>query len=395
MTMHQLFPYAGSVWAQPRTLTRQVWDAGTARSIPGVGRALDLYAGLIGQCALTRVRGDVTMSTPRLLERPDPDMAFPTFVGVHTEDFLLHGNAAHLVTARDANGWPAAVRWYSAHRWLITEDTDERGRPNGQPAYWLDGYRVPRDDVVHVRRGADPMFPWRGVGVVEQYLRTLDRVGLQEAAEAENLKGRGMPAVAVIAPNPELAPADADAVADKWVERFAGPEAKPGIFPRDTKIQTLSWTPDDAQMIQARSMSLKDVANIFNLDGYWLGAEGSSHTYRSPGPMFLTLLRVSLNPIMRTLEDEWSFMWLVRGQTARFDRSELLRDDLLSMVQAFSTGARFFPDPDEPRRLMGLPALGPDAYPDPPTPPEPTPPAPEPPADTPPTEDPAPEGTDA
>lgn len=355
--MHQLFPYDGSVWVDPRTLSRQVWDSRTARSIPGVARALELYKGLISQLDMNAVRGQDVLPRPRLLERPDPDMAQTTFLGVHVEDYLLHGNALHLVTVRDATtGWPAAARWYAASRWNLTlEDTGL--------TYWLDGTRIPRADVVHVRRGADPMFPWRGVGVVEQHLRTLDRAGLQEEAESASLRDRNMPGVAVIKPNPEPDPVGDDLVADKWVERFTGPTPKPAIFPQGTQVIPLSWKPSDAEMTAARQLTLTDLANVFNLDGYFLGAPGSSHTYRSPGVMLLATLKTSLNPVMRVFEDEWSYGWLPRGQRVTFDRSELLRDDLLTMAQAFSVGARLFPDPNEPRLLMGLPALPDDAFP--------------------------------
>lgn len=362
MSLSQLWPPV-----EPRTLTRQVWDSTTARGLPGVGRALGLYS-MIGSCPLELVKGSEVRSAgagpgtgPRLLDRPDPDQARPTFVNLHVEDYLLHGNACHLVTARDAAGRPAAVRWYPAHRWGIQEK-------RGQPVYTLDGLEVPRAEVVHAQRGADPVMPWRGVGVVEQHLRSLNRIGLQEAAEASALTDRGMPSVAIISPNTELDPVDADKVADKWVERFRGSEPKPGIFPAGTQVVPLSWKPTDSQMVEARSLSAKDLANLFNLDGYWLGAEGSSHTYRTPGPMFLVLTKTALGPVMDVLEDVWSAAWFPHGSRVRFNRTELLRDDLPAMVQAFTTGGALFPDPNEPREYMGFPALPASAWPTTPAP---------------------------
>ena len=367
---------------EPKTLTRQVWDAQTARSLPGMGRALGIYH-MIVQCEIdayrqTRTEGRRSLEPlpmlPRLLERPDPDLARTTFLRSHLDDFLLHGNAIHYVTSFDANGWPAAVRYYPAHRWMI--------QPNDRwtdVVYSLDGQEVPRSRVVHVQRGIDPDYPFRGVGVVEEHLRSLNRAGLQEAAETSNLTDRGMPSVAIIAPNPELGEAEADAAADKWVERFAGSEPKPAILPKDTHVIPLSWNPTDSQMVEARQMSLIDVANVMNLDPYWLGAPGSSHTYKSPGPMFLALLRGTLEEVLSTFEDEWSFRWLPRGSKIRFDRTQLLRDDLGSMLQAFTTGSAYFPDKNEPRAYMGFPALPEDAFPEPPAVP-PTDPSPEPPA---------------
>lgn len=366
MTLPQLWPPVS-----PRTLERQVWNADTASSIPGMSRALALYGGLIGSCMLQHRQGiDVLPDTPRLLAQPDPDLAYSTFVRLHVEDWWLHGNACHLVTSRSArDGYPTSVRWFPARRWSIQEDPQR-----AQPIYLLDGKEVPRGDVVHVQRGADPWFPYRGMGVVEQHLRTLNRAGLEEAAEAASLTDRGTPNVAIITPQTEPDPADLDAAADKWVERFRGTEGKPAFFPKDTEIVPLSWNPQQGQMVEARKMTLVDVANLMNLDGFWVGAETSSHTYRSPGPMFLVLLKTALGPVMDPFEQVWSQAWLPNGRQVGFDRVTLLRDDLGSMIAAFKGADRFFPDPNEPRRYMGFPALPEASWPAPAAPPEPTPP---------------------
>ena len=369
----------------PKTLTRQVWDANTARALPGMGRALGIY-GMLATVDLDAVKqsraGDRRSleplpMLPRICERPDPDQARPTFIRAHLEDYLLNGNALHLITVRNAEGWPMAARFYPAHRWGIMPDPRDPESPF--PVYTLDGREVRTQDVVHVARGVDPDMPYRGVGVVEQHVRSLNRAGLQEAAESSNLTDRGMPSVAIIAPNPELGEAEADAAADKWVERFAGSTPKPAILPKDTHVIPLSWNPTDSQMNEARQMALIDIANVMNLDAYWLGAPGSSHTYQSPGPMFLALLRTSLEEVAMTFEDVWSYAWLPRGQRVVMDRIKLLRDDLGTMLQAFTTGSAYFPDKNEPRAYMGFPALPEDAFPQPPAVP-PTDPSPEPPA---------------
>lgn len=376
-------------WTDPSTLSRQVWDATTARSIPGIGRALGIY-GMVAACALLHQKGRETLTpTPRMLQRPDPDEALPTWIQSHIEDWFLHGNACHLITAYGSDGYPAAARWFPAHQWGIQEDR------NGQPVYTLNGREVRRERVVHVKRGVDPSFRHRGIGVVEQYLGTLNRAGLQSAAETANLSTRGMPSVAIIQPDGStFDQANADKVAEKWEDRYDSQVRKPGVFPFGTTVVPLSWNPVDQQLVQARGMTIKDLANASNLDGYWLGAEGSSHTYRSPQPMFLTLLRTSLNPMLRTFEDEWSHAWLPYGRTVAFDRLELLRDDLQTMVSTFNTGSQFFPDKNEVRVYMGFPELPEDAFPSVPpqlvTPPE------DEPAEDPPADDEVPEeGDDA
>lgn len=356
-------------WVDPKRLSRQVWDAQSAKSIPGLGRALGIY-GMVAQCAIQHQRtapgapgnSREELGLTRFLQRPDPDMALPTFIGAHVEDWLLNGNACHLVTVRNAEGLPAAVRWYPSHRWGIQE-------VDGQPVYQLDGQEVDRDDVVHVRRGVDPNFIHRGIGVVEQFLSTWNQAGLERAAQSEMLANRGMPNVVITQPpNSEFDQTNADAVAEKWESRFGQQTGRPGVFPNGTTVTPLSWNPSDQELVAARGMTIKDMANATNLDAWWLADSGGSHQYKSPQPMFLTLLRTSLGTMLRTFEDEWSFRWLPYGRGVTFDRLELLRDDLQTMVATFakSSSKTLFPDPNEPRRYMGFPELPDDAWPAPP-----------------------------
>lgn len=320
----------------PSTLTRQVWDVDTARTIPGVGRALQLYGGLISQCPLDLYRGDeVVTPRPPFLRTPDVTMrARSTFVRVQVEDYLLHGNAVHVVTMRDSTGAVRGTKWFPAWMWNVT---DPAMTQDGGIDYYLNGRRVPREDVVHVQRGAAPGQPWRGIGVVEEHLGTLNRAGLEEAAESANLSGGGVPSIAVIAPNPNLSNEEAVAAADDWQTRFAGPGRRPAVLPNGTQVIPLGWAPQEGEMVEARKMTLIDVANVFNLDVHWLGGQSSSLDYKSPGPMFLQLLRTSLNPVMVDFEEVWSLLWIPPvGKAVRFDRLELTRDDFSTEV---TTGA--------------------------------------------------------
>lgn len=321
---------SGQIWPpviDPAALTRQVWDVCTARRLPGVGRALQLYGGLISQCPLDQYLGDeVIKPRPLLLQLPDVSLrARSTFVRLHVEDYLLHGNALHLVTVRYSDSGVRGVRWFPASMWFAA---DPATSVDGGVDYYLNGVRVPRQDVVHVQRGAAEQAPWRGVGVIEEHLNTLNRAGLEEAAEAKNLSGGGVPSVAVVAPQTEISTGQAIAAKDRWEEKFEGPGRRPAILPNGTQVIPLGWSPIDAQMVEARKMSLVDVANAFNLDPYWLGAASSSHTYKSPGPMYLDLMRTSLNPVMTDLELVWSLLWIPpSGRSVAFDRLALTRDD--------------------------------------------------------------------
>jgi len=329
-----------------------VWDATSAKALPGVARAVSIYSGLCRQMPIDDYRGTVPLPRPRFLDQPDPSVARSWFVGVQIEDYLLNGNALHYITARDATGFPAAAVWLPA-AWV----TVAWSRDDPVKRFLIDGEEIDARNVVHVQRGADPWCPVRGVGVVEQHLRSLDRIASQEEYERETLASSGVPSVAVIAPNPKLGSAEAAQAKIDWMAKYAGPKREPAILPGGTQVIPLGWSPDDAQMTDARQLSLLDIANMFNLDGYYLGAPTSSLTYQSPGPNYTALLRMSLEPVLSDIEGTWSMSWLPMGRTVRFDRSTLTRDDLATTINTLATAtAAGLMSIDEARLYLGLPA---------------------------------------
>lgn len=315
-----------------------VWDALSAMRIPGVARAMSIYYGSFKVAPMDAYRGVDLLARPRLLDQPDPGQSRAWFVQGHVEDYLSNGNAVHYITAFDASGWPAAVSWIPA-QWIMIASPPRR---YDQPRYLVDGVELDASRIVHVKRGADRWCPARGVGVIEQHLATLDRVAMEEEYERDALRNGAVPSVAVITPNPRLGDKAASDAKAEWMRKFAGPGREPAILPAGTQVVPLAWSPQDAQLADARKLSLLDVANAFNLDGYWLGAPGGSMTYRSPGAMYTALLRVSLEPVLADFEDVWSARWLPRGQRIRFDRTALTRDDLASTITTLvaATGAQ-------------------------------------------------------
>jgi HK97 family phage portal protein len=356
-----------------------VWDAASARRVPAVGRAIGLYGGMTKQLPMDAYRSGLPLPRPQLLARPDPDRGRPWYVQVNVEDYLLNGNAISVVTSRGADGWPTSVVWLPAAWvyivWQPWAETDIN--------YYYAGGAQPlnNEDVIHVRRGADRMYPVRGVGIVEEYLSTLDRAAAEEEYERATLNGAAVPSVAVITPQANITDDVATEAKNRWVEKFGGAVREPVILPNGTQVIPLAWSPSDTQLIEARKMTLLDVANLFNLDGYWLGSPVSGMTYKTAGPQYLQILRTSLEPVLADFEDEWSYSWLPRGQTVQFDRNKLLADDFATTAQAVSVlVSAGVIDAAQGAALLGLPAtlqsLGitytvPEKPPAPPAPPPP------------------------
>lgn len=320
---------------EPRTLARQVWDAHTAKSIPAVGKALHMHQ-LAAIMPLDAYRGAVPLPRPSVLEQPDLSAPGATwYVQQNIEDWYLNGNACSLVTVRDDRDRIRATRWRPAHQWGMMLS------PAGElESYTLQGVPVDPRDVIHIRRGHSDGAHGIGVGIVEQFLATLDRVGMQEEAERGNLRTGAVPSVAVIAPQRNLTQANADAAANAWTRKLGGPGRQPVVLPNGSQVIPLGWSASDNDMVAARQASLTDVANLSGMDPYWLGAPGSSHTYKSPGPLWLAMLRITLEPMLGLFEDAWSQAFVPRGQRVRFDRLALTKDDLETTIRTLAAARK-------------------------------------------------------
>ena len=332
-----------------------VYDAGSAMQVPAVSRAVQLYSGLVKQMPIDVYQGYTRVApTPRFIRRPDPTNAGSWYVQVSVEDYLLSGNTVSYVTRRGYDGWPLAVQWLPITWVSILWEPPVPGA--SRVRYFYLGQELDPVNVIHVKRGADRMFPVRGVGVVEEHLSTLDRVAMEEEYERGALSGGAVPSVAVITPQPEITNDVAEEAKDAWLAKFSGPQREPVILPNGTQVIPLAWSPTDTQLSEARRQSLQDVANMFNLDGYWLGSPVSGMTYRTAGPQYQQVLRTSLEPVLADFEDVWSDAWLPYGTDARFRRSQLLREDLATAAQAaqllYGAGIMALP---EARVEVGLP----------------------------------------
>jgi HK97 family phage portal protein len=343
-----------------------VYDATTARRIPAVGRAIQLYGGMTKQMPMDAYRSGQPLPRPPFLDSPDPRLVWPRsrYVMASVEDYLLSGNTISLVTARGADGYPLSVM-YLPINWVYVSWT-----PGEVPdvQYYYYGQQLNYDDVIHVARGVDRWYPVRGVGVVEEFVSSLDRAAMEEDYERSALSGGAVPSVAIITPQATLTQDVADEAKGNWLAKFGGPTREPAILPNGTQVIPLAWSPTDTQMVEARKMTLTDIANMFNLDSYWLGAAVQGMTYKTAAPQYQQILRTSIEPVLADFEQVWSQAWLPRGQLVRFDRSKLLAEDLPTTATALSTlvNAGIMTSDAAWQMLVGTPLAAIDNEPGPP-----------------------------
>lgn len=341
------------------------WTLGDALAIPGVWRARMLISQAIGAMPIGEWRDTEQLATSPLLDEPNPGESRASTIAAWVCDLLDHGNALGLYVGqrtregnvRDAGQW--SVMPWPASRVEVSRDGMEYRflDESGQTARFAS-----RDEVFHAK-GTHRPGDSRGMGVLEAGLSAIGRMTAESDYAARAFRS-GTPSGLLKVKDPDLqagTPDDAEGYATAhgikraWKSSVATGDI--AVMSELVDFQPLSWTPTDAQMVEARQMSLVDVANLYNLDPYWIGTSQVSAPYQNVQQAALQLSRFTLGYWITELEAEFSRR-LPGGREARFNRDTILREESSTRVgnelALLSAGVVTV---DEVRTFEGLPPL--------------------------------------
>jgi HK97 family phage portal protein len=336
------------------------WNLRDALGLPGVWRARMLISQAIGGMPIGAWRHDVAVEpTPRLLAEPRPGEDRAATVAAWVCDLLDHGNAFGVVTGWNAEGHPSSVEpWPATHVMVKSGPVYQRLDSSFQPI----GDPLGRDDVFHAKGSCRPG-ALRGLGVLEAGLGAISRMNA-EADYAARSFNSGTPSGLLTVKDPDLQAGTADdppsfvtasGIKKSWQASISTGDI--AVMSELVDFKPLSWTPSDAQMVEARQMSLVEQANLYNLDPYWVGASQVSAPYQNVQQAALQLSRFGLGFWITSMEAQFSRM-LPHGQEARFNRDSILRDETSTRVDNYVKllGAGVV-TVDEVRQFEGLPPM--------------------------------------
>lgn len=157
--------------------------------------------------------------------------------------------------------------------------------PHGSENVYIDYYRynpngVPIDldpqDVIHIKDGMDPRNPKQGLNRLKALAREIFTD--EEAAQfsATVLSNMGVPGVIIspestgIAANNRIA--DPQGVKDRYIETFGGDRrGEPMVLTAPTKVQVLSWSPNDMKLTDLRRLPEERLSAVFGIAAVVVG----------------------------------------------------------------------------------------------------------------------------
>lgn len=362
--------FQGYQWQQPAS--GELLNSDTAIATSNVYACIRVLADNAGAIPLLNydiTSGDERTRTRRenptsmLLRQPLPGVS--QFQWVSTMISHLNGwGDAFIGKARNSAGDVYALPL------IRPERVNVRLKDDYEPEFIIDGkYGTPynRRDVLHI-----PALSTDGVRGLSPINQARQAVGTSIALErdAGRSAGNGYLPEVVLKSGGKLS----DTAATNLKRRFKEAISEPGAIPvleEGIDLQAVTINPRDAQFIEQRKYSATEIARIFRVPPYMIGADGpSSMTYSNVEQEQIHFLMFSLNPWFVAIEQALQLdedLYPADGSMyPEFKREAILQTDTLTRYEAYAkalAGAAWM-TPNQVRRFDNQPPLdGADALP--------------------------------
>lgn len=303
-----------------------------------------------------RQRGDIRepLTTPRIFTEPAFTVTAYELIHQTVASLALWGNA-YIYVDRAANGEPIALTPLHPNN-VTVASPDMKGR-----TYWVAGTKI--DDpsnMLHLRWWTPPQ-ALRGISPIEEQKTT---IGLAMAMERHlaQFYGEGATPSSVLETDSDITPQQAEILRNTW-ESTHRRRRKPAILTNGLRWRPVTTSASDMELNAARELQIAQVARIFRVPAYLIGAKGDSQTYSNAEMAGQHFVTYTLLPWLKRIESGFSTL-LPRPQYVEFDTEAFLRADTLTRFRAhqiaISSGIR---TPNEARQIENLePYVGGDEF---------------------------------
>ena len=296
---------------------------------------------------------------------PSPLFSAATFWEYVTAKMLLNGDG-YAVILRDKNGRPEELL-------PINPDDIDTDKKNGRLNYYVtienEIYGFDQDDMLHF-----PGFGFDGeksLSVIQWGAK--NAIGLEIAMEdysGEFFKNGAHQSVAIHKEG-KWDSKDKEDFRQSYVKTYGGVGNKkyPLVLDKTVKIQELSISPGDSQLLESREFQITDIARAFGVASFLVNQEQKTTSFGSGvGEISLSFLRYTISPHQNRFEQEINRKLFKRGNSfAEFQTGGLLRTTTKDRYEAYGKalgGSQVpgFMSQNEVRKMENLPPIDDPLY---------------------------------
>lgn len=297
----------------------------------------------------------------RVLRKPNPLMNGIDFRRAMITALELRGNAYAHISERDRLGYPTRIDYLDPDTVAIAVGKDDvfyaiAGR---------DGL-IPSRDMLHLRGYAPDGI--EGKSPIRLHAETLENA-VNTTRFSKNIYKNDLKSTGVFTTEGKLSEESYNRLKGQLAKAWArlGKTSQPLVLENGTKVTTLSITPEDAQFVTTKLLTIDEIAAIFRVPPHKVG-DWTRGTYANNTQANLEYATDCLRPIFEAVEEELgNKLFLEREQDTHFidiNDKALIRTDPEKQMMIYRTGYNIgIYTPNEIRAMEDLPPYeGGDRY---------------------------------
>lgn len=265
----------------------------------------------------------------------------------------LHGNAYIFVDREQASSGPVSL--LPLHPTSVQTMIVNRER-----TYTVAGVPVSTDNMLHLRWWTPPQSAV-GLSPIEMQKTT---IGLALAMERHlgQFYAEGATPSSVLEVDGDMTSEQAKVLQATW-ETQNRRRRRPAVLTNGMKWKPITTSAADMEMNETRAEQIAQIARIFRVPAYMIGARGDSQTYQNNESAGMHFVTYTLLPWLRRIETGLSSL-MAQPRELMFDTSGFLRADTINRYRAHQVGIMSgFITPNEARAVEGLePYVGGDEF---------------------------------
>jgi len=255
----------------------------------------------------------------------------------------LHGNA-YLYIDRESSSVPLSLTPLHPQNVQVTIVNRDR-------YYTVNGLPMPADSILHLRWWTPPQSAI-GLSPIEMQKTT---IGLALAMERHlaQFYGEGATPSSVLEVDGDMTVDQAKTLQATW-ETQNRRRRRPAVLTNGMKWRPIQTSAADAEMNETRAEQIAQIARIFRVPAYMIGARGHPQTYQNNESAGMHFVTYTLLPWLRRIETALSTL-MAQPRELMFDTSGFLRADTINRYRAHQVGIMSgFLTPNEARAIEGL-----------------------------------------
>lgn len=297
----------------------------------------------------------------KLLRRPNPLMNGIDFRRAMIASLELRGNAYAHISERDRRGYPTRLDY-------IDPDTVDIAVGRDDVYYAVSGYDglIPSRDMIHLKGYAPDGI--EGKSPIRLQAEVLENA-VNTTRFSKNIYKNDLKSTGVFTTEGKLSEESYARLKGQLAKAWArlGKTSLPLVLENGTKVTTLSITPEDAQFVTTKLLTIDEIAAIFRVPPHKVG-DWTRGTYSNNTQANLEYFTDCVRPLLEVTEEEFDnklFLEAEQGECyVEVAFKGLLRTDIKTQIENYRTMYNIgVYTPNEIRRMEDLPPYeGGDRY---------------------------------